>query len=82
MDMDRFGEDITNQMGKGNGLNFLMDYNEDRMANVDVEDYMKAMIYIETLGKIRTNKNKDDQALKIFCNLFNSSSPSLKLVYC
>ena len=81
VDMDRFEEDITYQKGKGYGLNFLMDYNEDRMANVDVdeEDYMKAMIYIETLGKIRTNKNKDDQGLKIFGILFDSSSPSLKL---
>ena len=55
MDMDSFGEDIVSQSGKGYGLNFLMDYNEERMAKDIagdlVDEDLEAMIYIETLGK-------------------------------
>ena len=37
------------QRGKGLGINFLMDYNQERMDRIDTE---KAMIYIETMGKL------------------------------
>ena len=35
------------QRGKGLGINFLMDYNQERMDRIDTEE---AMIYIETMG--------------------------------
>ena len=53
--VDSFGEDIVTNSGRGAGINFIMDYNEDRMAQ-DIEhnqqlEKREAMIYIETLGK-------------------------------
>ena len=42
------------QRGKGLGINFLMDYNQERMDRIyteDIEDN-EAMIYIETMGKL------------------------------
>ena len=38
---------MATQIGKGLGINFLMDYNQERMDRIDTEE---AMIYIETMG--------------------------------
>ena len=53
--MDSFGQDITTQSGRGAGLNFIMDYNTERMEQ-DIEQQQhienrEAMIYIETIGR-------------------------------
>ena len=53
--MDKFGEDILTQSGRGAGINFIMDYNTERMGR-DIEqqkhiENREAMIYIETIGK-------------------------------
>ena len=52
--MDSFGQDIITQSGRGAGINFLMDYNTDRMEqNIEQQQHIEnreAMIYIETLG--------------------------------
>ena len=54
LDMDRLGEELVMQNNETidpeiHEINFLMDYNEDRMArDIDIE----AMIYIETLGNM------------------------------
>ena len=53
--MDSFSQDITTQSGRGAGLNFIMDYNTERMEQ-DIEQQQhienrEAMIYIETIGK-------------------------------
>ena len=57
LDMDRLGEELAMQSGtKIHEINFLMDYNEDRMARDismdDKEEDIEAMIYIETLGNM------------------------------
>ena len=54
LNMTSFGQDILTQSGNGTGINFIMDYNTDRMGQ-DIEqqqniEYREAMIYIETIG--------------------------------
>ena len=54
LNMTSFGQDILTKSGKGTGINFIMDYNTDRMGQ-DIEqqqniEYREAMIYIETIG--------------------------------
>ena len=56
LNMTAFGEDILTQSGRGAGINFLMDYNTERMdQDIEQEQHIEnreAMIYIETIGDI------------------------------
>ena len=57
--MTAFGEDILTQSGRGAGINFLMDYNTERMdQDIEQEQHIEnreAMIYIETIGNKETD---------------------------
>ena len=59
LNMTAFGQDIITQSGRGTGINFIMDYNTERMEqDIEQEQHIEnreAMIYIETIGNKETD---------------------------
>ena len=55
VDVNSFVTEEGVKTGPGNGLTFVMDYNEDRMMEDKTDENHEAMIYIDTLG----NENLD-----------------------